>query len=137
MTAELTYFTVVQPLVEDVQTNDSGGNTPEVHTVSGLVTFTPSIIEVQSSSLDATILLRPIQARIVAGKLESIDGTEGVKLVANTAVLGVLPDPLTYRVDYSKVVFDGSERSMRPFLFTAPSTAITIDLNTVTRLPLA
>lgn len=47
----LTYFTVVQPLVEDVETNDSGGNTPEVHLISALVTFTPSVAEIQSSSL--------------------------------------------------------------------------------------
>ena len=132
----LTYFTVVQPLVEDVETNDSGGNTPEVHLISALVTFTPSVAEIQSSSLDATILLRPIVGRIVDGVLCSLDDTPGIKLVAYTADLGTLPDPLTYQVDYSKVRFDKGDRSMRSFRFTAPTSATTVDLNTVTRLPL-
>ena len=134
MTTSLTYFDVVQPLVEDVQTNDSSGHSPEVHTISGLVTFTPSVNEIQSSALDATVLLRPIQGRIVNGVLCSIDGTVGIELVANTVALGILPEPLTYRVDYSKVVFDGGERSMRSFRFEAPEAAGTVDLNTVTRL---
>lgn len=136
MPSSLTYFDVVQPTVEDVQTNDSGGHSPEVHQISGLVTFTPSVTEVQSSSLDATVLLRPIQGRIVNGVLCAIDGTVGIELVANTAALGSLPAPLTYRVDYSKVVFDGGERSMRSFVFTAPTTASTVNLNTVVRLPI-
>ena len=135
MPSSLTYFDVVQPTVEDVQTNDSGGHSPEVHQISGLVTFTPSVTEVQSSSLDATVLLRPIQGRIVNGVLCAIDGTPGIELVANTAALGILPEPLTYRVDYSKVVFDGGERSMRSFRFEALEAAGTVDLNTVTRLP--
>lgn len=133
--SDLTYFTVTQPTVQDVQTNDEGGNTPEVHQISALVTFTPSITEVQSAAMDATILLRPIQGRIVDGDLVAIDGTLGVKLVANTNVLGTLAEPLTYRVDYSKAVFDGAERSLRSFAFTAPTSATTVDLNTVTRLP--
>ena len=131
---ELTYFTVVQPLVEDIQTNDESGNTPEVHRISALVTFSPSVAEVQSASLDATILLRPIIGRIVNGTLCAIDGTPGIKLVANTSALGTLASPLTYRVDYSKAVFDGAERPMRSFIFTAPSSATTVDLNVVTRI---
>ena len=131
----LTYFTVTQPAVQDVQTNDEGGNDPEVHTISALVTFTPSEHEVQSTSMDATVLLRPIQGRIVNGVLCAIDGTAGIKLVANTSALGTLDPPLTYRVDYSKVQFDGGERSMHSFAFTAPTTATTVNLNTVTRLP--
>lgn len=131
----LVYFTVTQPAVQDIQTNDEGGNSPEVHNISALVTFTPSVHEVQSAVLDATVLLRPIQGRIVNGVLCAIDGTVGIKLVANTSALGTL-DTLTYQVDYSKVVFDSAERSMRSFAFTAPTTATTVDLNTVTRLPI-
>lgn len=131
---ELTYFTVVQSDVEDVQTNDEGGSAPEIHNVSALVTFTPSITEVQSVEMDATILFRPIQGRIVNGELCAIDGTPGVQLVANTSVLGTLTNPLTYRVDYSKVVFDGGERQIRSFYFIAPTSSTTINLNTVARL---
>lgn len=134
--SDLTYFDVVQDSVQIVITDGSdAGHTPDIHQISGLVTFTPSVSEVQSSALDATVLLRPIQGRIVNGVLCAIDGTVGIELVANTSVLGVLPEPLTYRVDYSRVVGDGGERSMRPFTFTAPTTAgITVNLNTVLRL---
>jgi hypothetical protein len=132
----LTYFTVVQPNVEDIETNDSAGNTPEVHLISALVTFTPSIAEIQSSALDATILLRPIVGRIVDGVLCSLDDTPGIKLLAYTADLGTLPDPLTYRVDYSKVRFDKGDRDMRSFRIEAPTSATTVDLNRVARLPL-
>jgi hypothetical protein len=132
---DLTYFTVTQPSVKDVQTNDEGGNEPEVHNISALVTFTPSVTEVQSSAMDATILLRPIMGRIVNGVLCAIDGTPGIELVANTEVLGVLPNSLTYQVDYSKVIFDEAERTMRSFRITAPTTSTTVNLNTVIRLP--
>ena len=135
MTTSLTYFDVIQPLVEDVQTNDSGGHTPEVHNISALVTFTPSISEAQSKTMNATVLLRPIQGRIVNGVLCAIDGTVGIELVANTDALGSLPEPLSYRVDYSKVQFDSAERSMRSFRFTAPTIATTVNLNAVTRFP--
>ena len=131
---ELTYFDVVQDDVQVLQTNDSSGHTPEVHQISALVTFTPSITEIQSSALDATILLRPIQGRIVSGELCAIDGTIGIELVANTEVLGTLPKPLTYRVDYSKVVFDGAERSMKSFAFQALTGPGTVNFNAVERL---
>lgn len=134
--SQLVYFDVVQPLVEDIETNDSSGHTPEVHLISALVTFTPSITEIQSSSLDATILLRPITGRIVEGQLCSLDDTPGVELLAASDDLGVLPDPLTYAVVYSKVRFDGGDRSMRSFRFLALTGPGTVDLNTVERLPI-
>lgn len=131
----LTYFDVVQPLVEDIETNDSSGHTPEVHLISALVTFTPSVSEIQSSSLDATILLRPITGRIVDGVLCSLDDTPGIELVAYTADLGVLPEPLTYAVEYSKVRFDKGDRSLRSFRFAALTEPGTVDLNRCERLP--
>ncbi len=132
----LTFFDVVQPLVEDVETNDSSGHTPEVHLISALVTFTPSVTEIQSSALDATILLRPITGRIVEGVLCSLDDTPGIELVAATDDLGVLPDPLTYAVEYSKVRFDQGDRSLRSFRFLALTGPGTVNLNTVERLPI-
>jgi len=135
MPAELVYFDVVQPLVQVVQTNDESGHTPEVHTVSAIVTFTPSITEVQSADLGATVMLRPITGRIVNGELKAIDGTPGIELLANTTELGI-DGPLTYRVDYSRVVFDGGNRAISSFRFQAPTEATTIDLNTVARLEL-
>lgn len=132
----LTYFDVTQPLVEDVETSDVSGHTPEVHLISALVTFTPSVAEIQSSALDATILLRPIIGRIVDGELCSLDDTPGIELVAYTEDLGVLPEPLTYVVEYSKVRFDKGDRSMRSFRIAALTGAGTVDLNRVERLPI-
>ncbi len=133
----LTYFDVVQTTVEDVETNDTygGGHTPEVHQISALVTFTPSVSEIQSSALDATILLRPIIGRIVEGILCSLDDTPGIELVAATEDLGVLPEDLTYVVEYSKVVFDKGQRSLRSFRFAALTGPGTVDLNRCERLP--
>lgn len=133
---DLTYFDVVQTTVQAVVTDDAdAGHTPDIQQISALVTFTPSVAEVQSSAMNATVLLRPVQGRIVNGVLCAIDGTPGIELVAYTNVLGTLPDPLTYRVDYSKAVFDGGERTLRSFAFTALTAAGTVNLNTVTRLP--
>jgi len=118
-------------LVHDVETSDEEGNQPEIHAVSALVTFTPSITEVQSASIDATILMRPIVGRLEDGILKAIDGTVGIQLVAGTGDF----EGLTYRVDYSKVVFDKAERSMRSLRFAAPASG-TVNLNTVARLQL-
>ena len=127
----ITYFTVTQPLVHDVETSDEEGNQPEIHAVSALVTFTPSITEVQSASIDATILMRPIVGRLEDGILKAIDGTVGIQLVAGTGDF----EGLTYRVDYSKVVFDKAERSMRSLRFAAPASG-TVNLNICARLQL-
>ena len=130
----LAYFTVTQPLVHDVETSDESGNLPEIHPISATVKFTPSVSEVQSSEEDATILLRPILGRIEDGVLVAIDSTVGIQLVDDTSALGTLASPLTYRVDYSLVVFDKAERSMKSFRFAAPGDQSGINLNTVARL---
>ena len=124
----LTYFQVTQPLVHDVETSDEEGNQPEIHPVSGLVTFTPSVSEVQDT--DATVMLRPIVGRLVEGVLVAIDATVGIQLVDGTGVLA----GLSYRVDYTKVVFDKGERSIRSFRFASPGNGAAINLNTCARL---
>lgn len=141
---EISYFEVVQPLYQVVHTSDEpdGGDLPEVEKFSGTVTFTPSVSEVSSAELDSTVILQPIRGRfqLPDGVLRTLNGSEGVSLVDNVA-LG-LPAPgekgtLTYRVDYSNVVFDGgSDRHMQSFRFAAPGDGSQVDLNTVTRLPL-
>ena len=117
------------------------------------VTFTPSITETQASTADTSIVLRPTFARFSHGVLVGRNGQPGVKLVAANLALGMLPTPLTYRVDYKSIHYaviavDGqkgvrrewtttplnAETSTRPFTFIAPSTATTINLDTVTRL---
>lgn len=118
------------------------------------VKFMPSITETQASSADTSVMLRPIFAHFAGGVLKGVDGKPGVKLVANTHELGMLPTPLTYRVDYSKVHYaviaaagqkgkrrpwttvrySSTESSMRSYSFIAPTLETTVSLDTVTRL---
>jgi hypothetical protein len=51
----------------------------------------------------------------------------GVRLVANSEAMGPL-DALSYRVDFSKVVYDKSTRVIPSFTFTAPSTDVEVDI---------
>lgn len=133
----LTYFTVTgsfKAVISDG--SDSANHDPEVQNISGLVLFTPSISEVVSTADGVTYRLQPVRGRIEEdGVLKTIDSTVGVGLVANTAALGPL-EALTYKVEFSHVVYDkGKERLIEPFRFAAPTTATTIDLATVSRLP--
>ena len=52
--------------------------------------------------------------------------TYGVRLVANSAVLGLTALP--YRVDFSKVIYDGSPKTLPSFTFNAPATDVEIDV---------
>lgn len=133
----LTYFTVTgsfKAVISDG--SDSANHDPEVQNISGLVLFSPSVSEVVSSADGVTYRLQPVRGRIEEdGILKTIDSTVGVGLVANTAALGPL-EALTYKVEFSNVVYDkGKERRIEPFRFAAPTSAVTIDLATVTRLP--
>ena len=116
------------------------------------VKFTPSIWETQASTAETSVVLRPVLGHYVNGVLKGMDGKTGVKLVANTPELGMLPTPFTWRVDYSKVhyaviaadgqkgvrrawvTYSATESTMRPFVFIAPTDDSTIDLDTVPRL---
>jgi hypothetical protein len=73
------------------------------------------------------------------GVLRSLNGSLGVALVDNVN-LGLSEDALTYRVDYSNLVWDTSVvqifKHIKPFRFAAPGDGSTVDLTTVARLPL-
>lgn len=73
------------------------------------------------------------------GVLRSLDGALGVALVDNVN-LGLSQDELTYRVDYSNLVWDTDivdvSKQIKPFRFAAPGDGSTIDLTTVARLAL-
>lgn len=152
MTVTLQYFTVTNQMYEVVETDliDTTGNQPTVIPISGTVTFTPcnaigvALTEVDSAALDATVMLEPITGRFSVnltggapdGVLRTLNGTAGVQLVDNLN-LGLAEGGLTYRVDYTNVVFDGiGNRQIHSFWFLAPGNGATIDLNTVARLQL-
>lgn len=125
-----------------------------------IVKFTPSVYEAQSSFLDASVWLKTTTAQFTDGsgdtmQLTGLDGLSEVKLVAATELLGVLPEALTYRVDYRRnaytvtrtygvqqyrrrvldpAAFPEDEIPWRTFKFIAPSEGETVDLDTVLRL---
>lgn len=50
----------------------------------------------------------------------------GVRLVANSAAIGATT--LTYKVDFSKVVYDHSSRTIPSFYFPAPTSDVEVDM---------
>ena len=116
---------------------DEGGD-PDIQFISSTVWFIPSIKQIHSD-VDTTIYrLQPIRTRtdVADGVLRTING-DAVKLVANTAAIGV--SELFYDVIFEDVVYDTKvtpEPLIDGFRFLAPTTATTIDLATVPRLPL-
>ena len=63
------------------------------------------------------------------GALRDLDGKLGVQLVDNQN-LGLAPNALTYRVDYSNVVYDSlSQRHLASKQIVAPGNGTAIDLN--------
>jgi hypothetical protein len=72
------------------------------------------------------------------GVLRSLDGALGVALVDNVN-LGLDADVLTYRVDYSNLVWDTSivvfNKEIASFRIAAPGDGSTVDLTTCARLP--
>jgi len=94
MTA-LAEFSVFDTLYEVVETNttDVGNNLPTVVPISGTVTFTPSINEVDGGPLDSTIMLDPIQGRfsadINATTYTTLSGDTWATVVAQSGALGI------------------------------------------------
>ena len=66
------------------------------------------------------------------GVLSSVDGTPGVRLLANTAAIGPIVPDLTYTASYSRLRFDRGNRQLNPVTFIAPSSDITVDMADVT-----
>lgn len=114
------------------------------------VKFSPNYWEIQASAADTSVVLRPVFGHFSGGILKGSDGKPGVKLVANTSELGMLPTPLTYLVEYSGVHYavvtsmdyKGTRRpwksipepSLPSFIFIAPAIDTTVNLDTVARL---
>lgn len=115
--------------------NDPGGD-PDIQLISGTATFTPSIREATTDG--ALHRLQPIIGRMNDdGVLRTIHDDEGVNLVCGDAAEGAPLHGLSYRVDFSNVVYD-KQRNQRieSFRFLAPTETTTIDIATVERIPL-
>jgi len=138
--ASLTYFNVTATYLAALKDSlYDVDNDPELSPMSGTVVLTPLIdtgdsIPAPTLTPPANLWLVPIRAQIKGGKITT-NGANGVKLVANTAVLG-LSGNLYYRVDYPEGLTAGGNRYQPdPFTFQAPTTATTVDLVEVTPLP--
>jgi hypothetical protein len=145
---ELTYFTV-QGFFGDVENPLGSGNTiePLFGDVNGTVTFFPRVplgatlfipnLDMQNGmAQDVAVLLAPIQGRIIAGVLQTINRADSpnVQLLAyNTIVATAItqqgfPTPLFYDVQFSNVTFAAAEQVITNFGFAAPTGATTITL---------
>jgi hypothetical protein len=138
--ATLTYFQVLGTYLAALKDSlYDVDNDPELTPMSGAVTFTPLIdtgdlIPTPTLSPPANLQLAPVKAQIKSGVITT-NGVPGVKLVANTAVLG-LSGNLFYRVDfYDGLLAGGKTFHPDSFTFQAPLTATTVDLVEVTPLP--
>lgn len=137
--AALTFFTVTAyGFAMRVDYTDVGTD-PDLQPISATVEFKPRLskrhlLQAPSYTTPALIALAPVKARLDEdGVLKTIQGDAGVKLVANTNVLG-LGGPLIYDVLFSNVVYNKSNQGIDPFGFYAPTTAVTVDLSTVEKL---
>lgn len=60
-----------------------------------------------------------------------------VRLVAQTSVLGLpVGATLNYRFDFDHVTFNGDDQQLASFAVAAPTSDVTLDLATATRIPL-
>lgn len=137
--AAFVYFTVADTYQAIVSDGADAGNEPDLKMISGTVTFTPSVREVLANidGESRSIELGVIDGRIEEdGVLKTLDSTPGVKLLANTEAIGPLPE-LTYRVDFTNVVYNRkTNQRIEPFRFAAATSAVTLRLSSVERLPL-
>ena len=132
----LTHFTITGLFKAVISDSDDEGTDPDIQLISGTATFTPSIKEATTDG--ALHRLQPVVGRMNEdGVLRTIHDDAGVKLVCGDDTEGEPLYGLTYRVDYSNVVYDKlRDQRIEPFRFAAPTTATSIDIASVTRIPL-
>lgn len=139
--AALTYFTVnAYGISVNVDYTDEGVD-PDLQPITATVTFKPrvgvgSLLQAPSYTTPALVALPPIVARLDEdGKLHTVAGDLGVRLVANTPVLGLSGD-LIYDVIWSNVKYNKKSQTISPFGFVAPTSDTPVDLASVTRVPI-
>jgi len=132
----LTNFTVTGTFKAIITDGSDEGADPDIQLISGTATFTPSIRE--AATPDALYRLQPITGRMNEdGILKTLNDDVGVKLTCGDDTEGEPLFGLTYRVDFTNVVYDKqSNQRIEPFRFTAPTTDTTVDIATVPRIPL-
>lgn len=129
-----TMFTVMDTYKAYVPDGPDAGNEPDEQLVSGTVTFTPSVSETTmdiGAGVTATVRLEPIVGRFNEdGILSTIDGTPGVGLLCGSEDEDSNLHGLTYRADFTNVVYNKKrQQRIEPFRFVAPTTSTVIRLS--------
>lgn len=150
--AVLTYFTArlyYKAIVADIP-EETGGDVdtdPETKGIHGGVTITPFIRDADNKPVDeealvaatlvppALIAIAPVEARLDDGQLKITAEQADVRLLAQTAVLG-LPDGavLSYLFAFHHVTFNGKDQDLPSFRVAAPTTDSVLDLATAARI---
>ncbi|WP_457149574.1 hypothetical protein [Mycobacteroides abscessus] len=136
--ADRVYFTLKGIYRAVIVDYTDTGTEPDLQGISGLVTITPSVTEIPAPTLTPnpeTIVLAPMLVRLDEdGILKTIQGDPGVRLTANSEVLGPLPE-LLYTLTFDKVRYNKRAQTLTAFAFRAPSTDTVVDLSVVEHLP--
>jgi hypothetical protein len=122
----LCYFQVVQTPVESA-TTPSAGTTPLLTTLTGTVTITPVLPEIDAAPPATTLILAPIYGELTGGQLFAQDGGVGMWLLDSIN----LNTELVYRVDYN---VPGTPFLPNTFWFRAPGNGQQINLTSVRRM---
>lgn len=139
-----TFFTVMDTYRALIPDGADAGNAPDEQFISGTATFTPSVSETNidiGGGVTTTVRIEPIIGRFNEdGVLSTLDGTPGVGLLVGSDDEESNLHGLTYRVEFTNVVYN-KKRGQRidPFRFKAPTTATVIRLSDKTqteRVPL-
>lgn len=128
----LTHFTVVGQYVA-FSGKEFWDTATEAKPMSGTIIFTP-LVTGSIRTGTSNLVLQPVQAVIKDGQITR-NGAVGCLLAANTADLNLDGD-LYYRVSFFHLrTAEGSAVTLKEFNFTAPTTATTVNLTTVTPAP--
>ena len=140
-----TFFTVMDTYRALIPDGADAGNDPDEQFISGTATFTPSVSETTidiGGGVATTVRLEPIIGRFNGpdGVLSTLDGTPGVGLLVGSDDEDSNLHGLTYKVEFTNVVYN-KKRGQRidPFRFKAPTAATIIRLSDKTqteRVPL-
>jgi hypothetical protein len=103
---------------------------------TGTTLFIPDLDTGEGFALDTGVPLAPIQGRIIAGQLQTINRADSpdVQLLAYSSIIATamtqqgLGSSLIYDVQFANVTYAGGPQVINNFGFEAPATSTTITL---------
>jgi hypothetical protein len=129
-----TFFTVMDTYRALNPDGPDVGNEQDWQNITGTATFTPSVAETVldiGAGVTSTVRLEPIIGRFNEdGVLSTLDGTPGVGLLCGSDDETSNLHGLTYKVEFSNVVFNRRrDQRIEPFRFKAPTAQTIIRLS--------